>query len=264
MFRYLTALVAALALAAGAGAGAADKKITIRWHGQSFFEIISSDGTAIVTDPHAIDAFGRQSVKADLVLCSHLHPDHTRLDVIEEKAKSDEKAKPKVLYGVKEDKNTTLKYNWTNFDEKFKGIHVFSVGTYHDDEQGLKRGLNSVMVIEVDGFRIVHLGDLGHKLSAAQLKAIGEVDILMIPVGGVYTLNGSEAKEVVDQIKPRFAILPMHYGIKGVYTDLLTTEEFLDEQTLPVVKDKEEFKLEVGAKPPEKPEIVLLKWVGDK
>ncbi len=257
MLRYLTALLAALALAAGAGA--ADKKVvTIRWHGQSFFEIISSAGTRIVLDPHAIDAFGRQSVKADLVVCSHLHTDHTRIDVL------DEKPKPKVLYGVKDDKGTGKKYSWTNFDEKFKDVHVYSVGTYHDDEQGLKRGLNSVTVIEVDGYRIVHLGDLGHKLSPADLKSIGTVDVLMVPIGGIYTLNGSEAKEVVAQLKPRFAIIPMHYGIKGVYEDLLTADEFLEDQTNVRKEHPIELTLEVGAKAPEKPEIVLLRWIGDK
>ncbi len=254
MLRYLTALVAALALAAGAGA--ADKKLTIRWHGQSFFEIITSDGTRIVTDPHAIEAYGRQSVKADLVLCSHLHSDHTRLDVIE--------GKPEVLYGVKEDKSTAMRFSWTNFDKKFKNVHVYSVGTYHDDEQGLKRGLNSVLVIEADDFRIVHLGDLGHKLSKEQLKSIGKVDVLMVPVGGIYTLNGSEAKEVVDQLKPRFAVIPMHYGIKGTYEDLLTADEFLEDQTNVRKERPVEYTLEVGAKPPEKPEIVLLRWIGDK
>jgi L-ascorbate metabolism protein UlaG (beta-lactamase superfamily) len=255
MLRYLTALVAALALAAGASA--ADKKLTIRWHGQSFFEIISSKGTAIVTDPHAIEAFGRQSVKADLVLCSHLHSDHTRLDAI------DPTSKPKVLYGVKEDKGSTLKYAWTNFDEKFKDVHAYAVGTYHDDMKGLKRGLNSCMVIEVDGFRICHLGDLGHQLSKADLKSIGQVDILMVPIGGIYTLNGSEAKEVIEQIKPRFAVIPMHYGIKKVYEDLLTADEFLEDQKN-VKKDMDEYTLEVGAKPSAAPEIVILNWIGQK
>ena len=262
MLRYLTALLAALALATGAGA--ADKKLTIRWHGQSFFEIVTSDGTRIVTDPHAIEQFGRQSVQADVVVCSHLHSDHTRLDVIEEKAKSDEKAKPKVIYGVKEDKGTASKYNWTNFDEKFKGIHVYSVGTYHDNVQGVSRGLNSVTVIEADGFRIAHLGDLGHKLSDNQLKLIGHVDVLMIPIGGVYTLNGSDAKEVVEQIKPRYFILPMHYGIKGVYEDLLTTDEFLEDQTNVRKGNPEELTLDVGAEAPDKPEIVLPAWHGKK
>ena len=253
MLRYLTALLAVVALTAGADA--ADKKLTIRWHGQSFFEIVSSDGTTIVLDPHAIENFGRQSVKADLVVCSHPHSDHTRLEVIE--------GKPKVLYGVKDEKGDGRKLAWSNFDEKIKSIRLYSVGTYHDDVQGMRRGLNTVTVIEVDGFRIAHLGDLGHELSASQLKQIGEVDVLMVPIGGVYTLNGTDAKKVVEQIKPRFAIVPMHYGIKGVYEDLLTADEFLEEQEN-VVKDKGELTLEVGAKPPAKPEVVLLRWVGDK
>jgi L-ascorbate metabolism protein UlaG (beta-lactamase superfamily) len=253
MLRHLTALFAALALAAGAGA--ADKKLTIRWHGQSFFEIVTSDGTRIVTDPHAIEQFGRQSVQADVVVCSHLHSDHTRLEVVE--------GKPKVLYGVKDEKGDGRKFVWTNFDEKVKNVRLYSVGTYHDNVQGVSRGLNSVTVIEADGFRIAHLGDLGHELTASQLKLIGEVDVLMVPVGGVYTLNGEDAKKVVAEIKPRFAIIPMHYGIKGTYEDLLTIDEFLEEQEN-VVKDKGEFSLEVGAKPPAKPEIVVLRWVGEK
>jgi L-ascorbate metabolism protein UlaG (beta-lactamase superfamily) len=255
MFRCLTALVAALALAAGAGA--ADKKLTIRWHGQSFFEIITSDGTRIVTDPHAIEQFGRQLVQADVVVCSHLHSDHTRLDVIENRDKA------KILQGVKDEKGDGRKFSWNNFDEKFKNVHLYSIGTFHDDAQGMKRGLNSVTVIEADGFRIVHLGDLGHKLSDNQLKLIGRADVLMIPIGGIYTLNGTEAKEVIEQIKPRFAIVPMHYGIKGQYEDLLTADEFVEDQDK-VSRDKAALTLDVGAKPPEKPEIVLLKWVGEK
>ena len=73
---------------------------------------------------------------------------------------------------------------------------------------------NGVFIIEVDGWRIVHLGDLGHYLTPAQLKRIGPVDVLMIPVGGIYTLNGKWAKKVVDQIKPKEYIFPMHYGTK--------------------------------------------------
>jgi len=258
MLRYLTALAAVVVLTTGAPA--ADKKLTIRWHGQSFFEIVASDGTRIVTDPHAIEQFGRQLVEADLVLISHPHSDHNRLDVVDNK----EKNKTKVLYGVRDEKGDGKRYAWNNLDEKFKDIRVYSVGTYHDDMQGMKRGLNSVMVIEVDGFRIAHLGDLGHKLSPNQLKAIGQVDILMIPVGGIYTLNGSEAKEVVAQIKPRYAILPMHYGIKNQYEDLLTADEFLDEQENVREGRPAELTFEVGAKAPDKPQIVLLGWTDKK
>ena len=255
MLRYLTALLAVLVVAAGVRAD--DKKITIRWHGQSFFEIITSKGTRIVTDPHNIDAFGRQSVKGDLVTVSHLHTDHSRIDVIEPR----DKAKFKALYGVK---IVDGKPQWNKYDEKFEDVHVYSIGTYHDNASGLKRGLNSVTVFEIDGYRIVHLGDLGHKLSAEQIKEIGDVDILMIPVGGVYTLNGSDAKEVVEQLKPRYFILPMHRGIKGVYEDLLTADEFIDEQPNVRKESPDELTIAVGAKKPEMPEIVLLKWVGEK
>jgi len=81
MLRYLTALLLGLALAAGAGA--ADKKLTIRWHGQSFFEITSSKGTRVVIDPHAIPAFGRTAMNADVVICSHHHTDHTQITVVQ-------------------------------------------------------------------------------------------------------------------------------------------------------------------------------------
>jgi L-ascorbate metabolism protein UlaG (beta-lactamase superfamily) len=253
MLRHLTALFAVLCLTAAASAD--EKKLTIRWHGQSFFEIIASDGTRVAIDPHNIEQFGRQMVKADLAICSHLHNDHTRIDVLE---KND---KRKTLYGVRLEKG---KPEWTNFDEKIKGVHVRSVGTYHDNMQGLKRGLNSVTIIEMDGFKIVHLGDLGHKLSKKQLEDIGEVDILMIPVGGVYTLNGSEAKDVVEQLKPKYFILPMHRGVKGVYEDVLTADEFIDEQPNVRAGSPDELTVEVGAKKPEMPEIVLLKWVGEK
>jgi L-ascorbate metabolism protein UlaG (beta-lactamase superfamily) len=96
-------------------------------------------------------------------------------------------------------------------------------------------------------------------LSNAQLKAIGPVDILMIPVGGVYTINGSEAKQVVEQLKPRYFILPMHCGTR-VYEDLLSAEEFLDEQKNVKKNNTNELSIEVGMKQPAEPTIVVLHW----
>jgi L-ascorbate metabolism protein UlaG (beta-lactamase superfamily) len=250
MLRHLTALLAALALAALAPAQEG-KKLSIRWHGQSFFEIRSSKDTRIVIDPHAIENFGPKSVKADLILATHLHTDHTQFHVV------DGFQKVKTLVGLKGD---LRRATWNPIDEKFKDVHVQSVGTYHDDTGGMRRGLNSVMIIEVDGFRIVHLGDLGHLLTDAQVKAIGQPDILMVPVGGVYTLNGSDAKKVVEQLKPRHTILPMHYAIPNVYEDLLSAEEFLDEQKNVKKIAKNELLLDVEARPPEAPSIVLLHW----
>jgi L-ascorbate metabolism protein UlaG (beta-lactamase superfamily) len=124
----------------------------------------------------------------------------------------------------------------------------------------VERGKNTIFILEVDGLRIVHLGDLGHTLTEEQIKRIGPVDVLMIPIGGVYTLNGSEAKEVVAQLKPKKYILPMHYGTK-VYEDLLPADEFLFEQKKENIRHSKtnELIVEPDFKPAQ-PVIVLLYW----
>jgi L-ascorbate metabolism protein UlaG (beta-lactamase superfamily) len=219
MTRYLATCLTVLTLV-GAGGAQEAKKLTLIWHGQSFFELITSKGTRVVFDPHAIEVFGRKVVSADLVLISHYHSDHTQVGVIENREKA------KVILGLKGDPR---KADWNIVDEKFQDVRIRSIGVYHDSSEGMERGKNAIWSVEADGLNIVHLGDLGHQLTAEQLKAIGPVDVLMVPVGGVYGLNGSEAKRVVAQIKPRQYIIPMHYGTP-IYDDLLTVEEFLEEQ----------------------------------
>jgi L-ascorbate metabolism protein UlaG (beta-lactamase superfamily) len=256
MTRLLTATLVAGLLLASAGHAAEEKKVTIRWHGQSLFEIISSAGTRIIIDPHAIEQYGRKNLKADLVLTSHLHTDHTRVEIVENIREC------KRIDGVI-GQGGKARWNFLN-GEKFKDVTLTTVGTYHDEVQGMDRGLNTVWIIEVDGIRIVHLGDLGHLLSEAQVKKIGQVDVLMIPVGGVYTLNGAEAKKVVAQLKPRMYILPMHHGTE-VYDDLLPNKEFLDEQNKDNIKSPEkgtprnELIVKSDFKPAE-PIIYLLHW----
>jgi L-ascorbate metabolism protein UlaG (beta-lactamase superfamily) len=239
MSRMLSVLAALLLLAAPAMAE--DPKGTqIIWHGQSFFEIVSKSGTRIIVDPHAIEAFGRFTVnKADLVLCSHNHTDHNQLSVVDNIKELQDKNL--VFVGTKGDDK---KQDWVKIDGKTKDVKFRSVPVYHDDMEGLKRGKNSVLVIEVDGLKIVHLGDIGHTLTPAQLKKIGDADVLMVPVGGIYTVNGIDAMRIVKQFitfeddgktlkpdgkHPRY-ILPMHYGVPG-YDDLLDINKsaFLDE-----------------------------------
>ena len=194
--------------------------IRITWHGQSFFEITSSKGTSIVTDPHNIPEYGRlKGVKADAVVISHNHNDHTQVGVIDNKD-------VKILAGLK---GFGARATWNDPEERIKDVYIRSVRTYHDDMEGLKYGRNTTFVLELDGWRVAFLGDLGHILTPDQVKRIGPVDVLMIPVGGVYTLNGSEAKKVVEQLKPKEYIFPMHYGTK-IYTDLLPLTEFLEDQ----------------------------------
>jgi len=262
MTRYLPVL-ALLLLGAGA-ALADDNKVVIRWHGQSMFEIISTKGTRIVTDPHAIDAYDRPQVKADLVLMTHFHVDHTGVEAITNLKQA------KQINALKKEEGG--RDTWNIIDEKFKDVRIQTVGTFHDDMAGTQRGKNGVFVIDVDGLRIVHLGDLGHLLRGEQLRKIRKVDdkpreqhpidVLMIPVGGVYTINGLDAQKVVEQLKPRRYILPMHYGTR-VYNELLDLKYFLEEQKMGKLERlprSNELSIDPKSPPPKEPIIAILNW----
>jgi L-ascorbate metabolism protein UlaG (beta-lactamase superfamily) len=230
------------------------RPIQISWHGQSFFEIKSSKGTNIVMDPHQIPIYGRVlGVKADIVLMSHNHNDHTQIGVIENiKDKG-----VKIIPGLK---GPGLRADWNLVDEQIKDVHIRSAGVYHDTEKGMRFGRNTVFIIEVDGWRIVNLGDLGHVLTVDQIKRIGPMDVLMIPVGGVYTLNGADAKKVVEQLKPREYIFPMHYGTK-IYDELLPIDEFLEGQPRANVTSSLDNKVTLNRDPQRpRPLIVQLNY----
>jgi len=205
-------------LASAVAADAQEKKLTIRWYGQSFFQVVTTSGTRIVFDPHAIEQYPRVMVAADLVLVSHPHLDHATLSAVTNRDKA------KVLNGVKA---VGRRQEWIEIDEKVRDAKITNVGLFHDKDSGMSRGRNSAFIVEVDGLRIVHLGDLGHELSERQVAAIGVVDVLMIPVGGIYTINGTDARKVVAQLKPRRLVLPMHYATK-VFDQVVGPEEFLD------------------------------------
>jgi L-ascorbate metabolism protein UlaG (beta-lactamase superfamily) len=236
------------------------KEVVIRWHGQSFFEIISPEGLRIVLDPHAIEEYGRNSVQADLILMSHFHNDHTQVGVVENASKVRQiNALKKV-----ERPGAVPTETWNLVDEKIKDVHIRTVGTYHDTMAGLKRGKNGIWILEMAGLRIVHLGDLGHVLRRSQVRQIGPVDVLLIPIGGVYTINGLDAQRVCEQLKPRRYILPMHYGT-DVYDALLDLDKslFLDDQEIGKVQKfptTNELKIDPEAPVPEEPTIAILYW----
>jgi L-ascorbate metabolism protein UlaG (beta-lactamase superfamily) len=254
MLRSLAAIASTLMLAGGVSAADA-KKLTIRWYGQSYFEVTTTAGTRLVFDPHNIDFFGRHMVKADIVCVSHNHNDHNQLEMIENLRQA------KVLMGLKDVKGDRKREEWNQIDEKIKDVHVRTVGVYHDDVQGMERGKNTSFIIEADGLRIAHLGDLGHTLTPALVKRIGPLDVLMIPVGGVYTLNGEEAKKVVAQLKPKRYILPMHYAVRG-YDAMLPADEFLEDQKATNIHRPRgnELAIDPTAKPPAEPIIEMLNW----
>jgi len=197
--------------------------VQVNWHGQSFFTVKSSKGTIVAFDPHLIESYGRpRGLRADIILISHNHADHTQVGALD----NGRDKGVKIITGLK---GTGLKADWNEVNETVRDVTIRSVGCYHDAFEGMQRGKNSIFIVEMDGWRFVHLGDLGHQLSPAQIKAIGPVDVLMIPVGGIYTLNGSEAKKVVARLQPKEYIFPMHYGTEA-FNDLLPINEFLEEQ----------------------------------
>lgn len=159
----------------------------ITWLGHSTFKIEGEK--MIVIDPHD-PSFGAlpDGLTADIVTVSHGHHDHNYIAGVE--------GSPEVI-----DKAG-------NYD--FDNIKIKGLPTFHDGVQGQERGNNIVFIYEIEGLKLAHLGDLGHIFTAEQLNLIGPIDILMIPVGGVYTIDADQAIEIVGQIKPKI-VLPMHY-----------------------------------------------------
>ena len=169
--------------------------------------------TTVVTDPYAPELVGLKFPKhitADIVTVSHDHPDHNAIRQIEGTA-----------YVV----NGPGEY-------EIKGVGIIGISTFHDDEKGAKRGKNTIYRIEMDGLSLVHLGDLGHTLSADEVDTLDGVDILMIPVGGFYTIDPAAAVSVINEIEPSI-VLPMHYARPGLsaktFGTLVTRDAFLKE-----------------------------------
>ncbi|EYE89801.1 beta-lactamase [Fervidicella metallireducens AeB] len=178
----------------------------IKWLGHSCFKIKSDKGIRIVTDPFDDNVgYKLPVVECDIVTTSHGHYDHNFIDCVKGNF---EVIKKVGIFNVK--------------DISITGIH-----TYHDEMGGTKRGDNIVYVMEVDGIRVCHLGDLGHVLTQSQINMIGKVDVLLIPVGGVYTINSEEAVEVVNQLKPSI-VIPMHYKTPALKFNLDSVEGFLE------------------------------------
>jgi len=250
MSRLLAALSCLALCTALSAAEPKNKALTIRWFGQSFFQVETGDGTKIVFDPQSMIEYGRPTCDGNLILISHEHDDHNQVESVTGFDKA------KVIRGLS---LKGKKLEWNKVDEKFKNIRVRTVPSYHDVEEGLRRGKNSIFVVETDGLKIVHLGDLGHTLEKEQIEAIGQPDILMIPIGGVYTMNGEKAREVVKQLKPRLYILPMHYGTR-VLDSLQDPEEFIEgEKNVRKLTESNALSVPLDLKL-DKPTIVLMNW----
>jgi len=177
----------------------------IKWLGHSCFLLTSKTGVKILADPFN-DRVGYTvpAVSADIVTTSHDHFDHGFVEAVRGP-----------FVHIKEA---------GQYEEK--GIQILGIDTYHDQEEGAKRGRNVVFKFTVDRLNVCHLGDLGHILSDEQVLALGQVDILLIPVGGTYTIDQYEAAEVVALIDPKL-VIPMHYKTPVIEFPIDGVDKFL-------------------------------------
>lgn len=215
----------------------------ITYNGHSSFKLRGKIGT-VITDPYDADTgFTLPNISGDVVTISHDHQDHNQASAVSGTARCD---KPFII-------DMPGEY-------EVGGISIFGVRAYHDQEKGEKRGENNIFTAFLDGLRICHLGDLGHELDKKTIDQIGLVDILLCPVGGVYTINPKEAIKVIKALEPSI-VIPMHYKTllhnEETFGEMATVDEFLNEYGVEV---EAEEKLNISlSKLPEEIEIVVLK-----
>ncbi|TDA63799.1 MAG: MBL fold metallo-hydrolase [Clostridia bacterium] len=211
-------------------------KVQIRWLGHACFLLADAEGRRLVTDPFDPQiGYPAPKVAADVVTVSHDHFDHNAIDQIQ--------GQPEVIQGAGK--------------HEAQGLDIYGLATFHDDQGGRQRGNNTVFRWVMDGVRVCHLGDLGHALTPAQVAEIGPQDVLMVPVGGFFTIDAVQARQVVEAIKPRI-VLPMHYK-----TPALPAQQFpiqgVDEfsRQFPRVTNQEFLEVSAGTRPEEMTVIIL-------
>jgi len=180
--------------------------VDITWLGHSCFRI-KGNQAVIITDPFPPDlgySLGKQT--ANIVTVSHPHPSHSYTQGIG--------GEPRFITGPGE-------YEISN-------VLIIGIDTYHDSVKGQARGKNTAYLMEIDGVAVCHLGDIGHVLGDEQVEEMGNVDVLLLPVGGVSTINAAMAAEVIRKVEPK-VVIPMHYKTPQTSRELDTVDDFLKE-----------------------------------
>ena len=178
----------------------------ISWLGHSCFRIRGSHAI-VITDPYSPSlGYSLGKPTARIVTVSHQHSGHSYVQGIG--------GEPRLVIRPGE--------------YEISDVLIIGIATFHDADRGKERGENTVYLMEVDEISVCHLGDLGHVLTAEQVEEIGNVDVLLLPVGGVSTINAPMAAEVVRQLEPK-AVVPMHYKTSALSRELEPVERFLKE-----------------------------------
>ncbi len=164
----------------------------VKWLGHACFLLTSDSGLRIITDPYTTGVFGLEyappAETADIVTVSHDHADHNNVAAV--------KGSPQVVQGVG--------------SHEAKGVRFKGIATAHDESSGKERGANTIFCFALDGINVCHLGDLGHDLSDQAVADIGDVDVLLIPVGGNFTIDAPVAERVCQKLAPK-VVIPMHF-----------------------------------------------------
>jgi L-ascorbate metabolism protein UlaG (beta-lactamase superfamily) len=207
----------------------------LKWLAHASFLITADDGTRIITDPYKTGGgFDHTAINeaADIVTVSHEHSDHNYTEKI--------KGNPEVVRDSAE----------------VKGISIKAIPTAHDESGGSERGKNNVFCFQVDGIRVCHLGDLGHLLTDNQVVEVGKVHVLLVPVGGHFTIDARTAQMVAEQVRTR-VIIPMHYKTDKMNLPIAGIEEFLKDKDNVTRVDGSEVTF-TRADLPSSPQIMVL------
>ena len=208
----------------------------VKWFGQAAFLLVSETGLRIITDPYdPVIGYEDIAEAADVVTVSHEHRDHNYIDGL--------KGEPQVVRGAGL--------------QEAKGIQFKGIDTFHDKSQGEERGKNTVFCFSLDGLRICHLGDLCHLLNDEQIAEIGEIDLLLIPVGGRVILDATEATELIAKLRP-LVVVPMHFKTEKGGPRFAEVDDFLANKTNFRRLDSSEFEIK-KKELPTATEIVVLK-----
>ena len=189
----------------------------ISWLGHSCFRLKGKQAT-VITDPYSPDlGYSLGQPAANIVTVSHQHPGHSYTEGVD--------GNPRAVKGPGE--------------YEISGVLIIGIATFHDEDRGKTRGKNTIYLIEMDEISICHLGDLGHVLTNEQVEELGNVDVLLVPVGGGSTINAAPATEIVRQLEPK-VVLPMHYKTEVLKRGLEPVSRFLKEigahDTIPQAK----------------------------
>ena len=212
----------------------------IKWYGHSAFQITTEKGIRIIIDPYESGSFsgalsyGKIEDQADIVLTSHDHADHNYTKDIKGKYNHISKAG----------------------DHKIKDIKIKAIPCFHDSLGGKKGGSNLIFVITADGLNLVHMGDIGHSLDQELLKKIGKVDILLLPVGGFFTVDAVMAQKIMNDIKPSITV-PMHYKTEKCNFPITPVENFTKNQANVRILKESSVVIKKETLPKE-PEIIIL------